>query len=357
MNTSFNAELPRLRRILVIRRRALGDAVVTLPAVRALAAASPSARVDLLVDRPYAPLLREAADRVRVVSWPPERAEAPAGWIAHLRAQRYDLVVDVLSTPRTALWTALSGARWRAGYALRWRRWAYNLPLPRDRLGDRRLSQFAAEGFLELVRELGVEVAPWRPGGFAPRHGWPPRDPAGAGERWPGGEGRPRIGLTLSATWPVKAWPPAEAVRLMEALTARGAAPLLIPGPGDAELVAAVRAADPRLRVAPATDLLELAGLLGDLDALVATDCGPRHIAAGMGVPTVTLFGPTDPRGWNPEHPLHIMVRTGEPCSPCDLLECPVAGHPCMTGLRAERVLEALDTVLARSGPAAREDA
>ncbi|MBK6898052.1 MAG: glycosyltransferase family 9 protein [bacterium] len=349
MNPTFTAERPRLRRVLVIRRRALGDAVVTLPAVRALAAAWPQARIDLLVDRPFAPLLREIADRVRVVSWPPDRADAPAGWIPYLRAQRYELVVDILSTPRTALWTALSGARWRAGYALRWRRWAYNLPLPRDRLGGIRLSQFAAEGFLELARELGADAAPWRPGEFAPSA------VRAGGDGWPGGDGRPRIGLALSATWPVKAWPAAEAVALMRALAARGAAALLIPGPGDGDLVAAVRAADPSLRIAPATDLLELTGLLGRLDALVATDCGPRHIAAGLGVPTVTLFGPTDPRGWNPEHPLHIMVRTGEPCSPCDLLECPVAGHPCMTGLRAGRVLAALDTVLGRLPAAARE--
>jgi ADP-heptose:LPS heptosyltransferase len=264
-------------------------------------------------------------------------------------------VVDVLSTPRTALWTALSGARWRAGYALRWRRWAYNLPLPRDRLGGRRLRQFAAEGFLDLARELGADAAPWRPGELAYATHGPGGGPESPAAGWPGGAGRPRIGLTLSATWPVKAWPAAEAVRLMQTLAARGAAPLLIPGPGDAALAAAVRAADPGLRIAPATDLLELAGLLGRLDVLVATDCGPRHIAAGLGVPTVTLFGPTDPRGWNPEHPLHIMVRTGEPCSPCDLLECPVAGHPCMTGLRAERVLEALDLVLSRLRTAARE--
>ncbi len=355
MNRSFFAELPQLRRILVIRRRALGDVVVTLPAVRALAAACPQAEVDLLVDRPFVPLLREVADRIRVVGWPPERADAPAGWIPHLRAQRYDLVVDVLSTPRTALWTALSGARWRAGYALRWRRWAYNLPVPRDRLEGRRLRQFAAEGFLDLVRTLGAEAEPWRPGDFTAEPAGPDRVAAAPGIGWPGTGGRPRIGLTLSATWPVKAWPAAEAVRLMQALVARGAAVLLIPGPGDGALVAAVRAEDPSLPVAPNTDLLDLTGLLSRLDVLVATDCGPRHIAAGLGVPTVTLFGPTDPRGWNPEHPLHIMVRTGEPCSPCDLLECPVAGHPCMTGLRAERVLEALDTILERLRGAARE--
>ncbi len=355
MNPSFVDELPRLRRVLVIRRRALGDAVVTLPAVHALAAACPQARVDLLVDRPFVPLLRELADRVRVVSWPPSREEAPSGWLTHLRAQRYDLVVDILSTPRTALWTALSGARWRAGYALRWRRWAYNLPVPRDRQDGRRLRQFAAEGFLELARTLGVETAPWRPGGLASGIGRTGSDPTRDADVWPGDGGRPRVGMILSATWPVKSWPVSEAVRLMRALASRGASVLLIPGPGDRDIAAAVAAAAPELRIAPATDLLELTGLLGRLDVLVATDCGPRHIAAGLGVPTVTLFGPTDPRGWNPEHPLHIMVRTGEPCSPCDLLACPVAGHPCMTGLRAEHVLAALDGLTTRLRTATRE--
>ena len=65
-----------------------------------------------------------------------------------------------------------------------------------------------------------------------------------------------------------------------------------------------------------------------------------------MGVPTVTLFGPTDPGGWNPEHPLHVAVRTGETCSPCDLKHCPLPDQPCMTGLSAEMVDEAVRSLL-----------
>jgi ADP-heptose:LPS heptosyltransferase len=75
---------------------------------------------------------------------------------------------------------------------------------------------------------------------------------------------------------------------------------------------------------------LELTGLLGRL-ACCGDRLRPAHIAAGLGVPTVTLFGPTDL-----ERNIPCISWCGpRPCSPCDLLACPVAGHPCMTGLRA----------------------
>jgi ADP-heptose:LPS heptosyltransferase len=80
----------------------------------------------------------------------------------------------------------------------------------------------------------------------------------------------------------------------------------------------------------------------------VGTDCGPRHLAASLGVPTVTLFGPTDPVGWNPADPDHVSVRTALDFSPCDLANCPVPGHPCMTDLTPDLALRAVVEMLER---------
>ncbi len=333
------------RRILVIRRRALGDAVVSLPVVAALRRAWPAARLDLLLDRPLVPLLRQMARGTRVLPWPPD-----GPWWRRLRAGRYELVVDLLSTPRTALWTAASGARWRVGYDLPWRRWAYNLRVPRNRLADGTpLRQFAAESFQDAARRLGLALPPWRPGTpldlpdtvlGAPYRRWRETELA----RRP----RPRIGFLLGATWPAKAWPAAHAVATARALAADGAWPLLVPGPGDAAVTAAWREAAPELAVAPPTDLLALADLLGRLDLVVATDNGGRHVAAAVGTPTVTLFGPTDPAGWNPEHPRHRAVQNPVACAPCDRRRCPVAGHPCLDDLAPGTVLAACRDLLSR---------
>jgi ADP-heptose:LPS heptosyltransferase len=344
--------------VLIIRRRALGDALVSLPLVHRLCDALPAAEIDLLIDRPFAELVARGAGRARVLAWPPPPELAPQGWLRFLRGRRYDLVIDVLSTPRTALWTALSGARLRVGYDLRWRRWAYNLPVPRNREGKTALGQFAGEGFLDLARRLTLPVAPWRPG--EPPH--IPVDSLGQAHRlwaeaWSAGAA-PRIGLALGATWPAKAWPAREAARLIVALRDAGRVPLLLPGPGDEALTAALRAELPDAPVAPPTDLMQLADLLGRLDLLVCTDNGARHLAALMDTPTVTLYGPTDPRGWNQEHPLHVGLSRPVDCAPCDLKVCPVPGHPCLDGLTAETVLEVVETVLSRhTAPGRHKDA
>lgn len=343
MSATPTSDIPR--RILVIRRRALGDALVTLPAVYLLREAYPEAELDLVVDRSLADLF-EACERVNVLPWQGHPGGGVLAWLRRLRDRRYDLVIDHLSTPQTALWTALSGARRRVGYDLRWRRWAYNIRVPRNRSQDRTLRQFAGESLLDPLRALGLEIPPWRP-----------RDPFvfaadQLGDpylRWREGlqaRPRPRIGLVLSATWPAKAWPLASAIGLARTLTARGETVVLLPGPGEAPALQPLRDAVPEVDCPPETDLRELADLLGRLDALVSTDSGPRHLAAMMGVPTVTLFGPTDPGGWNPEHPLHVGVRTGEDCSPCNFTVCPLPDHPCMTKLGAEMVAEAVRPVL-----------
>ena len=82
----------------------------------------------------------------------------------------------------------------------------------------------------------------------------------------------------------------------------------------------------------------ELADLLSRCAAYVGTDGGAQHVATVVGVPKVTLFGPTDALSWNRDHPFHVAVRTDEPCSPCSHHRCPVPGHPCMTNITPERV-------------------
>jgi ADP-heptose:LPS heptosyltransferase len=322
-------------------------------AVLEVVRAWPRAAVDLVIDRPFASLLDGLANRsavaggFRVVAWPPASGTS---WLRFLRRGEYDLVIDWLGSPRTALWTALTGAPYRVGYDLPRRRWAYNVRVPRNQTGRKELRGFAGEAFLDPLRSLGLAPEPWRDGfataGLAP--GGPADARAGFGdwlERWRQGAGHPLV-MVLSATWSAKGWPAEHAATLFRALADRGWNPVIATGPGDEALEARLRELLPPEAIAPPTTLLELARLLEQAQIFVGTDCGPRHLAASLGVPTVTLFGPTDPVGWNPAVPVHVSVRTGVGCSPCDLPECPVAGHPCMTDLTPELVLEAVDRVL-----------
>ena len=345
-NTSF-------KRILLIRRKALGDALVSMRAVLEVARAWPEASIDLVIDRPFAPLLDGLSGRVqnvgdvRIISWPPQEGQS---WLDVLRGGRYDLVIDWLGSPRTALWTMLTGASVRVGYDLPRRRWAYNVKVPRNRVGQWDLRGFAGEAFLDPLRCLGLDPRPWRDG-FA--RGKKPV-PAATGfstafqtwlEGWIGASGIPVV-IMMSATWSAKGWPSSHAADLFEVMGRRGYNPVLVTGPGDKVLEAELRQLLPGTAFAPPTSLLELAHLLEYAGVFVGTDCGPRHLAASLGIPTVTLFGATDQVGWNPAAPEHVSVGTGENCSPCDLADCPVPGHPCMTNLLPGMVLEAVERVL-----------
>jgi len=325
----------------VIRRRGLGDALVTLPAVRQLAATFPLAEVDLVLDRALCPLFAALAPDLRVLAWPPAD-DRPRSWLRRLRARRYDLVLDFLGSPRTALWAALSGAPWRVGYDHGLRAWAYNTRIPRNRTDRFALTEFAGESFLDPVQALAANRQPWRPFTAAETGanllGEPYRQWV---EQWPE-TGSPRVGLFLGASWSAKAWPARHICRLYRLLMEWGAGPLLVCGPQEEELEQALRRELPAAWFAPPTDLLELADLLGRLDLFVGTDCGPRHLAACVGLPTVTLFGPTDPRGWNPEQPRHVALTSGVACSPCHHTVCPLPGHPCLEDLKADQVLGAI---------------
>jgi ADP-heptose:LPS heptosyltransferase len=328
----------------LIRRKALGDALVTMPAVLEVARAWPRARLDLVIDRPFAPLFEGLVPEVRVLAFPPPEGTS---WWRGLRSAGYDLVIDWLGNPRTALWTWWTAAPVRVGYDLPRRRWAYNVRVPRNEAMGRPVRGFAGEAFFDPLRHLGLDPEPWRPGFARDRRG----DDTALGadyRQWVGeffGRDDRVAALMFSATWAAKGWPHEHAAGLWEGLRDKGWRPLLVHGPGDEAILEGVRGRIPDEFVAPPTNLPELADLLGRCRLFIGTDCGARHLAAGLGKPTVTLFGPTDPAGWNPAGPGHVSVRTGEDCSPCDLTACPVPGHPCMTGLTPEMVLKAVDRV------------
>jgi heptosyltransferase-2 len=319
-----------VRRILVLRRRALGDLLLTLPAVRALKESFPGARVDLLVDAPLVPVVEGLSFVDRVIVFP-DRASFPRGrgrallaLFADVRKAGYDLVVDALGTPRTALLAWWSGARVRAGFAIGGRAWAYTVTVPRS---DRRRPVYMRDAYLELVAAVGARTADRS---FAPAGAerGPEVPPAGGGLRRAG----PRVALAPGATWPAKAWPIAHYAALASRLIDEaGATVTVFWGPGEEDRADSVRAAEPRAIKAPGGDVAALARRLRDHDLLVSSDSGARHVAVGVGVPTVGLFGPTDiPTATPPEGP-HVALTSPIACAPCQRLTCPLAENYCLT--------------------------
>ncbi|RQX06496.1 haloacid dehalogenase [Micromonospora inaquosa] len=147
-----------------------------------------------------------------------------------------------------------------------------------------------------------------------------------------------------------RACPPEVATRIVGALTDAGHRVLVTGGPDERAVTARVAAAG-GTDLGGRTDLAGLAAIVADASAVVVGNTGPAHLAAAAGVPVVSLFAPTVPFGqWGPYRV--PAVRLGDAAGPCRdtrAANCPVPGHPCLTGIDPDQVVDAL-RLLAVSG-------
>jgi heptosyltransferase-2 len=161
--------------------------------------------------------------------------------------------------------------------------------------------------------------------------------------------GKPRVGLQLGAALgPAKLWPSARIAELAMRLEARGVQPVLLGSPDARGLADAVQAsaAGPIRSLVGCDHPNLLPALIGELDALVGADSGPAHVAAAVGVPAVTLFGPTDPRLTAPLGAGQQAIWNQPPCAPCFLRECPI-DHRCLEAIEVAQVEAAVMAALA----------
>lgn len=307
---------------------------MALPALAALRAGMPKAR--LTVVGRWAPLLsgQGVAD---VLLGYPRPARERAAILRALRKEPVELAVLLPNSFESALAAWCWRARRRLGFEADSRRLLLTdaVPLPSPRAHQ-------VDEYLLLVSALGIAA----PGGHPvfQRVADAERESevtallseAGADCR------RPPVGLHLGAAGgSAKQWPVASFARLVLRLRDSGATPLLLGGPEDvgraAQVCEAVGWAAPSLvgRDRPAL----LPHLLVRLSSLVSGDTGVAHLAAALGVPTVTLFGPTDARLTAPRGPAARVMAGEAPCAPCFLPSCPI-DHVCLRSLAADAVAD-----------------
>lgn len=326
------------RTILVIQLRRLGDVILTVPALEALKNKYPNAKLDFLVEAPGA----EAVAGVPVIdetlvydaAGPVEAMK----WALKIRARRYDWVIDFLANPRTALLTALSGAAVKAGPAHVARRWAYNTKMVQ--------SPQACYAALEKVRWLSaLGIAP-ADAPALPRLMLAPR-PATIPNV---------VGLVPPSRKETRRWPAPSYARLGRLLRDKHGCDLKVFwGPGEKDLAdEVVRGIGEGARaIAETRSISDLAAELASCRVVVGNCAGPKHVALALGVPTVTIHGSSDPVSWTPVHPDHRFVRLEElHCIGCRSNDCPY-NLECVRQLPAERVLPAVEQLLAKTGAAA----
>lgn len=288
--------------ILIVRLGALGDIVHAVPAAAALRHALPGARIDWLVEARHRPMI----DLVSVIDQPVvlERPSI-AGWLdvaRRLRAVHYDVAIDFQGLMKSAVLARASGASRVIGFSIWHVREKGARPfyseIHRDTPAER--ADHIVRQNLALLRSLGINDTTIR---------FPLVDVQSRAleeiHTALGGQ-QPFALINPGAAWPNKRWPPDRFGEVAAFLReVRGLTSFVVWGPGEEGLAGAVvETSGGAARVAPPTRLADLLALSRAATLMVSGDTGPLHIAAAVGTPTVSVFGPTDPQRngpWNPD--------------------------------------------------------
>jgi lipopolysaccharide heptosyltransferase I len=334
-------------RIALIKPSALGDIVQALPVLVALRRRYPQARISWLVNRSYEPLLRGHPDLDEVL--PFDRGATRHGlWRATLsytrflrdfRARSFDLVIDLQGLLRSGLFTAASRAARRVGLssAREGAVWFYT-----DVVAVADFSTIHAVDRYWLVAEaLGVGDGPIE---F--------RLPVAAADRLWAEEAlhdcpRPWLAFGVGSRWVTKRWPPEHFASLARRAQADFGGTIVFVGGGDeAELAHATGAmlAGPWRNLSGRTALPQLTALLSLVDAMVANDTGPLHLAAALGRPVVAPYTCTKVALNGPFGQAGRAVETRVHCAGSYVKQCPRLD--CMSELTPERLWPILESVL-----------
>lgn len=329
----------------------LGDAVMAVPAVRALKKARPDLELTVLVPVKIADLWREVSAVDRVVAIPEGAGMAKTA--ALLREGRYDATLLLPNSLRVALEAWLAGIPRRVGVRGHSRAFLLNQTVARFVPGDSEGARHQVHHYLHLARSIGAPVAQKNSISLAV-----PADGKSKDLLWP--DGAKRAELLQIAVCPgaeygaAKRWFPERFAAVMQTVSAAHDCRWHLVGvardkPVGDQIEVALRLEGGRGVVFEnwmgRTALRELIALLRACDVLVSNDTGTMHLAALLGVPVVAVFGSTEPRLTGPLGDGHEVVQHRVPCGPCFLRECPL-DFACMERVGAADVVAAVERVV-----------
>jgi heptosyltransferase-2 len=334
--------------VLVLRFSAIGDVVLTAPALEALRRAWPRTRIVYAVKERLAHLVRFNPNVDEVVTIGP--SQGAISFARRLRALRPGAVLDLHDKMRSkALRLLLPGVR---KVVFRKRDARDTLPV-KLALRPYRASMPFADRYHAAVEELVGRELPR--GELRYFLGPEDRDVAGEALRRAGVDpGRPLVGLSPGAKWETKRWPKERFAALARRAMAEGFQVAVQGSAAEAGLGREIVSAAPGAAdLCGKLDLRGLGGFISRCAVLVANDSGPMHMARALGVPTLAFFGSTDPGMFDFQG--HSALFAGVECSPCSFFgrrRCPRGHFRCMLDLDEEHAWRALLPLL-HAGPRA----
>jgi lipopolysaccharide heptosyltransferase II len=308
-------------RILIRSSNWLGDAVMSVPAVRAIKSGRPDIHVTIASPEKIAPMWKLIPE-VDVIIPLSEDSLLPV--VRQLRQQMpFDVAILFPNSLRVALESWLSGIPRRVGYRGHWRSWLMNQIVRAPRKPGP--PEHHSLRFLRIARECGAETSNIE----VPN----PKQTSNI-------KHQTLIGLCPGAEYgPAKRWLPERFAEAAAKITAQSSAQWILFGTKND--------ADHCVNRIGQTTLDQLIDELRQCSLLLTNDTGTMHLAALLGVPVVAVFGSTEPRLTGPLGNGHIILRHHVECSPCFLRECPI-DFRCMKAISADEVAGAVLSMLGK---------
>ncbi len=333
----------KIKKILIIKLRGIGDVVLSTIVIENLRYDFPETQIDYLVEFPSQPGLSGLKEINDVLIFDRTNFWKKLALILKIRRRKYDLVLDFFSNPSTALVAFFSGAKYRAGFPYRGRRYAYNLLGPEER--DKHHSAIL---HLEMLKSLGIHNS------YKSLEYFISPSAQSVAEKYMREnyiKNNFVVGICPTGGWASKKCDPEKFVEIANALIDKFNAKIIILwGKSDEEDAQKIyNLLGDRSILAPSTTIQELAAMIARCAILIANDSGPMHIATAVGTPVLGLFGPTSPYMQGPFGQQNEWLRVeGLDCLECNLLDCP-KNHECFMDIKIERVIEKVDSLILKN--------
>lgn len=311
----------------------VGDNVLALPTYRALQHRFRS-EGGIVVAAPenVATLLASSGVCRKVIPWGPRTRER----IAALRDGRFRRAVILPNSFRAAAVTFAAGIRERWGYDTDCRSLLLTHVVRRVKQRHHQLDDYgsllSAINAPRVVDELPSMPLPIASRERARRH------LRALGVRID----RPIFGIHAGGLYGrAKHWGDGRYQQTAERLRADGFEVVLLTSPAEREQAEAISEACGGLPIiGEGGDVLDLAAAIAQCSVVITNDSGPLHLAAALAVPSVSIFGPTDPARTVIPGASRVMRRSLS-CQPCYARECPLGHHNCMAGISVDEVYAA----------------
>ncbi len=326
--------------ILIRSSNWLGDAAMSVSAVRAIKSGRPDARVTIAAPEKIAPMWKLVPEVDAIIAMPGAQLLSSVRLLR--REPSFDVAILFPNSVRAALESWLTRIPRRVGYRGHSRRWLLNqiVPVPR-KPGP---PEHHSLRFLRIARECGADTLDSdssRAGVLRPTF-----NVQMAINRQP-----IKIGLCPGAEYgPAKRWLPKRFAEAAEKISAQSSVQWILFGTlRDATVGAEIAAAlgNHCVNRVGQTTLEQLIDGLRECRLLLTNDTGTMHLAALLGVPVVAIFGSTEPRLTGPLGDGHIVLRHHVECSPCFLRECPI-DFRCMKAVSVQEVANAVLSILSK---------